>query len=158
MNKYSSIGPASVQLRNMPVQFFMTVYLCIFLTSQRQCKRGQCVLFSHALCMMKPLLSFLRIIFFLVIQSLCSVRRCLFILLYVYFNLCTVNITQFNPRVAKLYSIHYLSMESSTVFFFVFVFFIFKRRIKGHWYCARDKGLNLCVKRDHDPPPPLPPS
>ena len=50
---------------------------------------------------------------FLLSCSLCSVRRCLFILLYVYFNLFTVNITQFNPRVAKLYSINYLSIYLS---------------------------------------------
>ena len=33
-----------------------------------------------------------------------------FILLYVYFNPFAVNVTQFNPRVAKLYSINFLSI------------------------------------------------
>ena len=65
-----------------------------------------------------PFIIFKNYILFsnLVIMSCLKMSFC--IILYVYFNLFTVNITQFNPRVAKLYSINYLSHLSSFFIFF----------------------------------------
>ena len=65
-----------------------------------------------------PFIIFKNYILFsnLVIMSCSKMSFC--IILYVYFNLFTVNITQFNPRVAKLYSINYLSHLSSFFIFF----------------------------------------
>jgi len=55
----------------------------------------------------------LRIIYFFNNLVIMWCSKMSFILLHVYFNLFTVNITQFKPGVAKLYSINYLSIYLS---------------------------------------------
>ena len=101
-----------------------------------------------------PFIIFKNYILFsnLVIMSCSKMSFC--IILYVYFNLFTVNITQFNPRVAKLYSINYLSHLSSFFIFFgvpaLSCFFLSVSRIgtcRIHAYLI-NSAFNLPDERD----------